>query len=266
MTNYPIAVKGWLPLQRMAGRLACLTLGATLLIAAALPAHAATRVAVAANLLPVMEQMVKAYAAQGGTAVEVLSGSTGMLYGQIRNGAPVDLFIAADTKHPDLLMQDGLAEAPAVVAVGRAVFWTAQAQCARPAWQDMLVCVGSGPIAIAQPDLAPYGAAADRALEAAGLGAIVRPRLVFGESVGKAFQFAASGSAVGGFVALSQAMSDAGGKGVYAILTESPGLPHAACVLRGGQDVAGARAFLRFLQSAAGVALLRAAGYEMVAP
>jgi molybdate transport system substrate-binding protein len=140
-----------------------------------------------------------------GHKVTVMIGSTGKLYAQIRNGATVDAFFAADTLRPALLVRDNIAVAGSrfTYAVGKIILWSPE--------KDYVDSEGRvlgerkfRHLAIANPKLAPYGEAAREVLVARGLWDDLVKLLVRGENIGQAFQFVRSGNAELGFVALSQ--------------------------------------------------------------
>lgn len=167
-------------------------------------APAPLRVAVATNFARPFEEIARAYEEAGGSPVEVVSGSTGKLFAQIENGAPFDLFLAADEERPRLAVEQGL-------ALAGSRFTYAEGRLA-------LVGEGAGRgaealregrfehLALAQPAIAPYGAAAVEVLEALGLRQALESKQVLGESVAQALQFVDAGAAELGFVAGSQVL------------------------------------------------------------
>ena len=247
----------------------CTTLAATVLLtlllaAPSLAAEGATplRVACAANFTAPMKQLAKLYHEQADVPVDPVFGSTGMLYGQIVEGAPFDVFFAADTKRPALLVDQDLARTPVTYARGKAVFWSARAEVAdADGWTAAATADVMQRIGLANPKTAPYGAAAVAAMRAAGVYEALEPKLVYGKNVGQAFQFAETRSADGAFVALSQALSEDGRKGAHWILDGAPLIEQAACVLSGA--VPEAEAFLEFvLTDPDARAVIAAYGYE----
>ena len=169
----------------------------TLALSATAQAGEPLRIAVAANLLPVMEQIARDYRQKTGNAVQLAGGSSGAFFEQIRRGAPFDLFYSADAERPDLLAASGAATASRTYACGRLALWTPRAA-------PTLAALPAGKVAIAQPDTAPYGRAALQALERSGQLARLKPHLVYAQDIGQAYQFVHSGNAPSGFVALSQ--------------------------------------------------------------
>jgi molybdate transport system substrate-binding protein len=189
-------------------------LGAVLVAAVtAGPARAQARpsapltVFAAADLGPPLKQIVPQFERQTGSSVTVVVGSTGMLAQQIRNGAPADVFFAANESFIKELAAENLTlrQTHALYARGRIATVTLKSSGIRIVELTDLADPRVRRIAIANPQHAPYGLAARQALEAAGVWKIVEPKLVFGENVQQAVQFVRSGSAQAGLVARSVA-------------------------------------------------------------
>lgn len=122
-------------------------------------------IACAANFTSAMKELVEVYEKETGVNVTCSFGSTGMLYGQIKNGAPYDLFFAADTKRPHLLFDEGKAFAPAIYARGHIVAWSASTELvSMPNWKEAVLSEAARRITIANPKTAPYGLQAEEAL------------------------------------------------------------------------------------------------------
>ncbi len=166
--------------------------------------------AVAANAAEAVEALAADFEQQSGHRVTISVGSTGKLYAQILHGAPFDLFLSADQERPRLLMEQGLAVegSSRTYAVGQLVLWSPDPTAAINA--DALRNSRFRRLAIANPDLAPYGAAARDTLRELGLWEIHRSKTVVGENVGQSFAMVASGNAEFGFVALSSVLSRGG--------------------------------------------------------
>lgn len=191
-------------------------------------------VACAANFTAPMKKLAALYKEKTGVDVQCTFGSTGMLYGQITNGAPIDLFFAADEKRPALLHDAGRAGKPSVYARGKAVLWSRLEQLkGLKSWRDVLDSDQVKSIAMATPKTAPYGAAAEKAMRNAGTYKNVADKLVFAKNVGQSFQFAFTGSADAAFVALSQGLSDKGAQGTTWAIPETALISQAACRLKG---------------------------------
>lgn len=165
-------------------------------------------VAQAANFLKPMEEIGAAFEKATGHKVRISSGSTGKLYAQIKNGAPFDLFFAADERRPKLLEEEGLTVPGGrfTYAVGRLTLWSRDADRVTGDGAAVLRHGSFDHLAIANPKTAPFGSAAVRAMEKLGLYDGLQSKIVQGENVGQAFQFVASGNAELGFVSLSQVL------------------------------------------------------------
>jgi molybdate transport system substrate-binding protein len=248
-------------------RMACLALAGGL-------AHASTsatelHVAVAANFAAPMQSISQAFEQQSGHRLRLSVGSTGAFYAQIRNGAPFHVLLSADSDTPARLEQEGLAVAGTrfTYATGRLVLWSRTPHLVDDQGQ-VLKRGGWERLAIANPKTAPYGAAALQVLERLGLSQTLASQLVTGENIAQAFQFASTGNATLGFVALSQVMLDgslARGSAwvvpqtLHAPLTQDAVVLAIAKANRPEREAA--LALLRFLQSNSVRALLRAHGY-----
>jgi len=223
------------------------------------------QVAAAANLANAIQKIATAFQRDTGHHANVSLGSTGKLYAQIRNGAPFEVLLSADEETPRKLEAEGLARPSTrfTYAFGQLVLWSAQTG-AVDARGDVLR-QPRGKLAIADPRVAPYGAAAVEALKNLGVYAGWQPLLVQGESIGQAYQFAASGNAALAFVALSQVAENgliARGSGWIVPATLYAPLQQDAVLLQPGADNPVASLFLAYLRSNAARAVLRGAGYK----
>ena len=231
-------------------------------------AHAAdAQVAVAANFAGPASRLADQFAKGSAHRVLITSGSTGKFYAQITSGAPFDVLLSADDATPNRLEQQKLAVAGSrfTYAIGRLVLWSA-----RPALVDdrgeILRTGEFRRLAMANPRLAPYGAAARQAMEKLGVWSALQGRLVQGENIAQTLQFVSSGNAELGFVALSQVKEgDKPVKGSYWLVPSSlyePIMQDAVLLARGEQNAA-ALAFLEFLRSRAARAVIGAYGYGL---
>jgi len=243
-------------------------LAAAALALAGLAQAAEVNVAVAANFTAPMQKIAAAFAQDSGHTAVLSFGSTGKFYAQIKNGAPFQLLLAADDETPAKLEKEGLAAAGTrfTYATGRLVLWSKQPALVDAKGEVLRKPNATQRLAVADPKLAPYGAAAMETLQKMGLLANWQPRLVQGESIGQAYQFTASGNAALGFVALSQVMVD--GKLVEGSAWIVPAELHAplrqdAVVLAHAKDNAAAVALLAYLKSDKARAIIRAYGYEL---
>ena len=236
------------------------------LMTACLSARAAAadeiRLAVATNFTETMDALVALFEQSSEDTVLVSAGSTGNHYAQIRNGAPFDAFFAADVERPTLLEREGFAVAGSrfLYAVGKLVLWSPRANFV-DADGRVLERGEFRFLAIANPELAPYGAAAREILMARDLWSSLQPKIVRGQDIGQAYSFVHTGNAELGFVAYSQVKKPAGEvAGSYWVVPEELYEPieQEAVLLR---DVRAAREFLEFVKSAAARGVIRSYGY-----
>jgi molybdate transport system substrate-binding protein len=220
-------------------------------------------VAVAASFKRPFEEIARSFEAGHAVKVEASFASTGTLYSQIVNGAPYDIFLAADDKRPQVLHEKNLADPPVIYARGRVVLCTNRENlCKAVNWKSALRNAGVQKIAIASPTTAPYGEAAERALRKEGLWEAVKPRFVYAQDVGQAFQYVYSGAAAVGFCALADAVSSVGREGCHFEIGEAPPVEHSACVLKRAKNREVARLFMKFLGSPEAEKIKREYGYR----
>ena len=178
-------------------------------------APAPARVAAAADLQFALGEIADRFASETGDRVDLVSGSSGMLARQIQDGAPFELFLSADESFVHMLMRAGLTrDAGVLYGIGRIVLFAPPASPLVPGegleGLERLVASGRVPrFAIANPEHAPYGRAAEQALRKAMVWDALNPSLVLGENVSQAAQFATTGNAVGGIIAYSLALAPA---------------------------------------------------------
>jgi len=167
-------------------------------------------VGAAANLTDVFTEVGRAFKAKTGVEVVFSYGSTAQLAQQIENGAPFDVFAAADTDHVDSLVSKGklVSDSRAVYAIGQLALWIPKGEQSGVRELKDLARQSVRFIAIAQPELAPYGQAAVDSLKAAGLWDVLQPKVVFANNISQAKQFAISGNADAAFTAYSLAPVD----------------------------------------------------------
>lgn len=241
-------------------------------------------VAASANLSGVMEKIVEQFTSEYGIEVVVTYGSTTALTQQIENGAPFDVFASADTQHIDRLIDGGWVEeeSRAIYGIGRVVAWHPERDTLVLERLEDLALPEVRYVAIANPALAPYGAAAVELLQNAGLWDAVEPKLVYGNSVRQAMQLAETGNADAALIAASLVFSGFvedlnqvfyrqhvfGGddfddfndtKGSSASL-HAP-IEQALGVVSEGPNPTGGRLFALYMQGPEGRALLERSGY-----
>ncbi len=225
-------------------------------------------VAVASNFAPALQNIAARFETASGHSVRVSSASTGKLYAQITNGAPFDVLLAADTERPRLLEASGqgVAASRFTYAIGGLALWSRDPALIDTDCRGSLRHLGKKRLAIANPDTAPYGAAARETLMNLGLWDHLASQLVVGENITQTLHFVSSGNALLGFIAATQAVDTR--------------LPEATCVwpvppklhrpieqqailLQHAAENAVAKEFLSFLHSAAGRAMIRQHGYTL---
>ena len=221
-------------------------------------------VAVASNFAATARDISEQFTRESGSRVRITTASTGKLYAQIVNGAPFDVLLAADAERPLHLENSGAGVRGTrfTYALGALVLWSRRVDNCREALRR----ADGGHIAIANPETAPYGAAARSFLQQSGLWESIGERLVVGENIAQTLQFVASGNAALGFIASAQ--------------LRAPSLPPASCswpvpenlhapieqqaiLLRRGSDGEGAKSFLQFLRGEAGRAIILRHGYGL---
>jgi molybdate transport system substrate-binding protein len=231
---------------------------------AAGPSFAAeTQVAVAANFTEPAKEIAAAFTAATGHTATLSFGSSGQFYAQITHGAPYEVFLSADAERPKKAEQDGVGVAGTrfTYAIGRLVLFSRT-----PGLADGGAALKSGgfaKLAIADPAAAPYGVAAVQTLQKLGLYEAVKPKIVTGASITQAWQFAATGAADLGFVALSQVIAEPGGSRWLVPAADHAPIEQQAILLTVGRNNPAAKAFLDFLKSPSARAIIRRYGYEV---
>ena len=246
-----------------------LAAGVWLGVAAAPGAAAEVKVAVAANFSAPLDEIAKAFTKATGNTLAISAGSTGKLSAQILNGAPFEVLLAADASHPAQLEKLGAAVAGSrfTYARGRLVLWSARPDLV-DAEGKVLAGGGFHHLAIANPQLAPYGLAAQETLTKLNLWEKLQPLLVQGEDIGQTYEFVASGAAELGFVALSQVragLAKGGPKGSLWMVPESSYSPieQQAVLLKKGAPNPAAAQLMRFLKGPEVRAVLQDFGYRL---
>jgi molybdate transport system substrate-binding protein len=239
----------------------------TLAAGAGRPARAAdVAVAVAANFTAPLDRLAAAFEKASGHHLVISSGSSGKLYLQITAGAPFEVMLSADAERPARLEKEGAAVAGTrfTYALGKLVLWSRD-----PGLVDGAGAVLAGGrfrhLAIPNPELAPYGAAARQVLQGLDLWEKLTPRIVQGEDIGQTYQFVATGNAELGFVALSQVRAAGQPQGSLWVVPAERYRPieQQAVLLTRGKDNPAARAFLDFLRSAPARTMIQEFGYGL---
>jgi molybdate transport system substrate-binding protein len=240
-------------------------------LVAVAPAALAQPVVVAASDLKfALEEVAAQFQKSGGGALRLVFGSSGNFYRQIAQGAPFELFLSADENFVFQLTEAGLTQDRGQrYAVGRIGLFVPKGSVLRADGElkDLALALRDGRLkkfAMANPEHAPYGTRAREALQHAGLWTVIQPRLVLGENISQATQFATSGSAQGGIVAYSLALSpQVAAQGSFALIPEAWHQPlnQRMVLLRGAGDTA--RRFYAYLQGPAAQAVLRRHGFGL---
>lgn len=222
-----------------------------------------TQVAVAANFTEPATEIAELFAAETGHTAKLSFGSSGQFLAQITQGAPFEVFLSADDARPTKTVEDGLAVQGTqfTYALGTLVLYSTEADLVTG--PDTLEVASFEKIAIADPESAPYGAAAVQTMESLGVHEALAPRIVQGQSIAQAFQFVDTGNAALGFVALSQVIKAEGGSRWVV-----PGDMHApirqdAVLLGTGAENAAAKAFLEFLKGPEARRVIESYGYAV---
>lgn len=227
------------------------------------------KLAAAADLEPVLPPVLQQFEAQTGIRVVATYQASAMLTTQIMNGAPFDLFLAADMGFPARVVKAGLAAEPAPVpyAKGTLVLWTRKDSGLEPPSLDLLRSPQLKRLAIANPDRAPYGRAAVTALRSLGLYDALKERIVQAENIGQTAEFVESGNAQAGLIALTAAQTPAllhAGRSFVIPRNLYPPIEQGAVVLRASAHGAEAQRLLTYLLSQPVQAQLAAHGLSPV--
>lgn len=233
-------------------------------------AHAGTLlVAAASDLVYCIGELGAAFSKEvPGAEVKVSTGASGNFFAQIKRGAPFDVFMSADMDYPRRLAREGAADAASLApyAVGRLAVWTLDARFDVRQGMRVLADRRLARLAIANPDVAPYGRAARDALVRHGLWDALQGKLVIGENVAQAAQFVQTGNAQLGIVSLATVVSPRlKGVGRYYLVPEDGIAPieQGAIVTRHGRTNPLAARFVRFLQSERAQAILVRGGFAL---
>ncbi len=221
-------------------------------------------VAAASDLTPAFEELGREFEATHKTKVTFVFGSTGLLTRQIENGAPMDMFAAANVSFIDQLEQKGLiiSGTKSVYARGRITLWTPSTSNIRLENISDLARPEVMRIAIANPDHAPFGLAAKQALESAGIWERVQPKLVYADNIRQTLQYAQTGNVEVAIVALSLSM---GSNGRWTLIPEELHQPlfQALAIMNTTKNEPAARAFAAFIASPQGQKIMQKYGFTL---
>lgn len=242
-------------------------------------ADRAATIAVATNFFTTATTLKKDFEHKTTFTLTMIAGATGKLYAQIRHGAPIDVFLAADQARPEQLDRDGLTvpDSRFCYATGRLAVWfphrAPNSERLEISQKDAVALLRDSPrIAHANAAVAPYGLASVQTLQALGLIEEVKSRIVRGENIGQTFGIISSGNADAGFIALTQAVQQkqlktsiaAPRNGQYWLVNATLHEPiyQDAVLLRRAANNPAARAFMSYLRSPAAREIMRVAGYS----
>lgn len=252
------------PLGRLAlyRAILALCLLATLGLTACRGGHEELVVSAAADLAVAFQEIGQRFEEDTGTRVVFNFGSTGLLARQVQAGAAVDVFAAASTSYVDELERQGrvIPGTRALYGRGRLALWTRADSPLRIERMEDLARPEVGRVAIANPDHAPYGIAAREALQAAGVWGVIQPRLVMGENVRQALQYAETGNVGVALVALSLSIPSTGRWVLVPQELHAP-IDQVLAVIQGTRREAEARRFIAFVNGPQGRPIMRRYGF-----
>jgi len=256
------SANGFAPLRKNCLLLALITL--SFAIGCARNPYPELTVAAAADVAPAFEELGREFEQQKGVKVVFSFGSTGMLAQQIENGAPMDLFAAANVDFINQLEKHGriIPDTKALYARGRITLWRLRDSSVGVEKISDLTRPEVKRIAIANPDHAPYGMAARQALESAGIWEGVKPKLVYGENIRQTLQYAQTGNVEVAIMALSLSMQS---DGHWVLIPEELHKPidQALAVIKSTKHEQQARQFAAFINSTHGRVIMRKYGFEL---
>lgn len=222
-------------------------------------------IAVAANFAGILKKLQQQFESKSNHKLTLISGSTGKLAAQIVEGAPFDVFLSADDKATKKLGDAAVAESEYTYATGTLALFSADAQRLSDATGEAVLAAGDfSKLAIANPELAPYGVAAEEAMRALGVFDAVKDKIVMGENIAQTFQLVQTHNAELGFVALSQVLEagSSGSRWIVPAKLHAPIRQNVVLLMR-GKDNAAARDFWEFLRSLEAREIIDAAGYGL---
>ena len=223
-------------------------------------------IAVAANFTAPIQKIAADFEKDTGHKVVASFGSTGKFYAQIRNGAPFEVLLAADDETPTKLIAESAAVSGSqfTYAIGKLVLWSAKPAVVDDAG-EVLKKGGFDHIALANPKLAPYGAAGIETMKALGVYDALQAKVVTAENIGQTYQFVSSGNALLGFVALSQILKDGKIEGSAWIVPAKyyRQIRQDAVILDKGRGKPAAEALLKYLKGEKARAVIKSYGYDL---
>ncbi|MBD1393781.1 molybdate ABC transporter substrate-binding protein [Mucilaginibacter sp. ZB1P21] len=224
------------------------------------------KVAIAANLQPVIKALQADFKKQTNISIDAISGASGNLATQIKNGAPFDVFLSADVAFPAGLYKAKLAAQPPVVYAQGILVMCSTKKTGNASWEKIITSAKVKRIAIANPAIAPYGKAAEEALKHEGIYNQVKPKLITGESISQVNTYISTGSVEAGFTSLSF-FKENSSKFPLVAQTIDPKIyapiEQGMVILKHGQNNADAAKFYRYILSAPAKKILVQYGYHV---
>ena len=239
-----------------------------LLITIPTPAKAETiTIATASNFLQTLKKLQVPFAKKSGDKLTIITGASGALTNQIIHGAPFDVFLSADQKHPQLLVKKGFAIPASLItyAYGRLILWSPDDKLFDPINAVAVLKAGKiSSIAIANPALAPYGLAAIQTLRSLNLYSRLSSKIVHGNNIAQTFTMLATGAAPIGFVARSQTTqppwNTTGSHWLVPDLLYQP-IRQTGVIVKASPHQPAAKRFMAFLQSSQAKWIIKLSGY-----
>ena len=223
------------------------------------------KVAIAANLQPVMKDLQRDFKARTKIDIDVISGSSGNLATQIRHGAPYDVFLSADRDFPESLQKDGFAIKNSVVYAQGVLIICSTQNLDFTNWDKLLLTDAVKKTAIGNPAIAPYGKAAQQALTKAGIYDKIKGKIVFGESIAQVNTYITTGVVQVGFTTLSLIKDGANKQKLFYKLVDDKSyapIEQAMVVLKHAKQNAAAEKFYQYILSAPAKKIFKAYGYN----
>ncbi|MHC5306041.1 molybdate ABC transporter substrate-binding protein [Bartonella sp. LJL80] len=222
-----------------------------------------TVVAVAANFTEPVKEIAEQFKEKTGHTATLSFGATGNFYNQIKNGAPFEVFLAADTERPTKTVEEGygVKGTQFTYAIGTLVLWSSKPDLIKG--PETLTDASIKHISFCNPDAAPYGKASVETMDALKVHDEIKPKLVEGQNISQAFQFVKTGNAEIGFVALSQVINEKGGSQWIVPQQYYNPIKQDAVLLKTGENNEAAKAFLEFLKGPESAAIIKKYGYAL---
>lgn len=246
-------------------KLKSLLISAALLASTTLASAGETIVAVAANFTEPVKEIAETFHQKTGHTATLSFGATGNFYTQIKNGAPFEIFLAADDERPTLSVKEGygVEGTQFTYAIGTLVLWSAKDGVVNG--PETLSNSAIKHIAYCNPAAAPYGKAAVETMQALKVFDTVKPKLVEGQNISQAYQFTKTGNAEIGFVALSQVIKEEGGSSWVVPQDYYEPIRQDAVLLKTGAENEAAKAFIDFLKGPEAAEIIKKYGYSLPA-